>query len=167
MPSNPEPTQPPTDEGLEELREYATSDNLDLTPETQQRAWELLLVAYNEVSRLRVELETKSVVHQCCEELVELKKDRAYLKDALADANAEVDRLRAENTAQAAQVAVARAELQRCMGRLEPYTQQLMAAGNTDAGIPIRIAVGVLRLAQDRIDEADPAALDQSGEGQA
>jgi hypothetical protein len=80
---------------------------------------------------------------------------------------AEVDRLRAENTAQAAQVAVARSELQRCMGRLEPYARQLKASGNTDAGIPIRIAVGVLRLAQERIDEADPSALDQSGEGQA
>lgn len=57
-----QPTQPLTDEDFEELREYATSDNLDLTPQTQQRAWELLLVAYNEVDRLR----TQSVRHVDC-----------------------------------------------------------------------------------------------------
>jgi hypothetical protein len=83
------------------------------------------------------------------------------------DLLAEVDRLRAENTAQAAQVEVARSELSRCMGRLEPYARQLKASGNTEAGVPIGVAVGVLRLAQERIEEAEPASLDQSGEGQA
>ena len=124
MPSNPEPTQPLTDEGLEELREYATSDNLDLTPETQQRAWELLLVAYNEVDRLR----TQSVRHVDCNaeawaaaarvtrdlraeldsmtqfaESLRAERDRSVR--SCGELGVELDRLRAENTAQAARLA--------------------------------------------------------------
>lgn len=123
MPSNPEPTQPLTDEGLEELREYATSDNLDLTPETQQRAWELLLVAYNEVDRLR----TQSVRHVDCNaeawaaaarvtrdlraeldsmtqfaESLRAERDRSVR--SCGELGVELDRLRAENTAQANRV---------------------------------------------------------------
>lgn len=92
---NTEPTQAMSAAELADIKRRADiSDNVANTVDDDTMADLRRLL--EEVDRLRVELETKSVVHRCCEEVVELKKDRAHLKDALSDANAEVSRLRAE-----------------------------------------------------------------------